>query len=226
MGRVPRPDGRGYFMPPLRGCACVRSLPKLRKVTELVSESREAATVDSRDRQVVGCDTIRQIRPEGPAYLTTLEDRPMAGRFVCNLIHFVWSTNGRREWIKESWEEQLHAYIGGIARNKSATLIAAGGMPDHLHLLVSLPPTVSISEMVNVLKSNSSRWIHDELPQLNTFRWQEGYGAFSVSRSNEDSVVQYIRRQKEHHKKRDFKSEFLDFLKRHGIDYDTNYIWE
>ena len=76
----------------------------------------------------------------------------MAGRFVCNLIHFVWSTQGRREWIAESWEEQLHAYIGGIANNKNATLIAAGGMPDHLHLLVSMPPTVSVSDMVNVLK--------------------------------------------------------------------------
>ena len=150
----------------------------------------------------------------------------MAGRFVCNLIHFVWSTHGRREWLAESWEEKLHAYIGGIANNKNATLIAAGGMADHLHLLVSMPPTASVSDMVNAFKSNSSRWIHDEISRMKIFRWQEGYGAFSVSRSNEDSVVQYIRQQKEHHKKRDFKSEFLDFLKRHDVEYDPDYIWE
>lgn len=81
----------------------------------------------------------------------------MAGRFVCNLMHFVWSTYERREWIVEFWEDQLYAYIGGIARNKNATLIAAGGMPDHLHVLVSLPPTISVSDMANAFKSNSSR---------------------------------------------------------------------
>jgi putative transposase len=149
----------------------------------------------------------------------------MAGRYVCNLIHFVWSTNGRREWIKESWEEGLFAYLGGIARNKNATLIAAGGMPDHVHLLVSMPPTVSLSEMVNALKSNSSRWIHEDIPHFEPFRWQEGYGAFSVSRSNEESVVRYIRNQKQHHEKLDFQSELLQFLAKHRIEYDERYIW-
>jgi REP element-mobilizing transposase RayT len=150
----------------------------------------------------------------------------MAGRYVCNLIHFVWSTHGRREWIAESWEDQLFAYLGGIAKNKKAKLIAAGGTRDHVRLLISMPPTVSVSEMVNALKSNSSRWIHDEIPRMKGFQWQEGYGGFSVSRSNEDSVVGYIRRQKEHHRKRDFKAEFLDFLERHKIDYDPRYIWD
>ena len=150
----------------------------------------------------------------------------MAGRFVCNLVHFVWSTHRRGEWIAESWEEPLHCYIGGISRNKNATLIAAGGIPDHLHLLVSMPPTISLSDMVNALKSNSSRWIHDETPQMKHFRWQEGYGAFSVSRSNESSVVEYIRRQKEHHRAKDFKTEFLEFLVRHEVDFDPKYIWD
>ncbi len=150
----------------------------------------------------------------------------MAGRFVCNLVHFVWSTNGRRDWIDEKWADQLYGYIGGIARNKNATLIAAGGMPDHVHLLVSMAATISIADMVSALKSNSSRWIHEDIPRMKVFKWQEGYGAFSVSRSNEDSVVGYIRRQKEHHKKRDFKTEFLEFLQRHHVDYDPKYIWE
>lgn len=150
----------------------------------------------------------------------------MAGRFVCNLVHFVWSTDHRRDWIAESWEDGLYAYIGGIARNKKATLLQAGGMQDHLHLLVSLPPMISISEMVNALKSNSSRWVHIEIPGMKVFAWQEGYGAFSVSRSNEEAVANYIRLQKSHHRKRDFRTEFLDLLRRHEIDFDAEYIWK
>ena len=146
----------------------------------------------------------------------------MAGRFIYNLIHFVWTTHERREWIAESWESDLYGYIGGIAKNKNAKLLQAGGMPDHVHLLVSLPPTTSISEMVNGLKANSSRWVHDEVSRMKIFTWQEGYGAFSVSRSNEEVVANYIRRQKEHHRKRDF----LDLLERHGIECDPHYIWK
>lgn len=149
----------------------------------------------------------------------------MAGRFVCNLVHFVWSTDGRRAWMSESWENELYSYLGGIAKNKIARLISAGGISDHFHLLVSMHPTISVSEMVNTLKSNSSRWVHDEIKQT-VFKWQEGYGAFSVSRSNEATVDRYIRRQKEHHKKRDFKMEFLDLLEKHEIDYDPDYIWK
>ena len=150
----------------------------------------------------------------------------MAGRFVYNLIHFVWSTHDRREWIADPWKDDLNAYMGGIARNKSATLLQAGGMPDHLHLLVSVPPTLSISEMVNAFKSNSSRWIHEKIPRMKIFSWQEGYGAFSVSRSNEEAVANYIRQQKSHHRRRDFKLEFLELLARHNIDYDPQYIWK
>ncbi len=150
----------------------------------------------------------------------------MAGRFVCNLIHLVWSTNGRRSWIAETWEQDLYRYLGGIAKNKGATLMAAGGMPDHLHLLISMPPNVHISELVNALKSNSSRWIHNEITGMKIFRWQEGYGGFSVSRSNEKSVADYISNQKRHHQLRDFKSEFLQLLTRHGIEFDEKFIWK
>src|SRR5690606_2774566 len=122
----------------------------------------------------------------------------MAGRFVCNLVHFVWSTDHRREWIAESWEDGLYAYIGGIARNKKATLLQAGGMRDHLHLLVSLPPMISISEVVNALKSNSSQWVHRAVSGMIVFAWHEGYGAFSDSRSNEEAVAKYIRVRKPH----------------------------
>lgn len=81
----------------------------------------------------------------------------MAGRFVCNLNHLVWSTNQRRDWIHASWEDELHAFIGGVVRNKKGKLIAAGGIADHLHLLVSIPPTISLTELVTAIKSNSSR---------------------------------------------------------------------
>lgn len=149
----------------------------------------------------------------------------MAGRYVCSLTHFVWSTNGRREWIADSWADRLYAYLGRITRQKDGLLIIAGGISDHVHLLVSMPPTVSISAMVNALKANSSRWIHDEIACMKPFKWQEGYGAFSVSRSSQASVVEYIQNQKEHHRKWKFKDEFVELIRRHEIDYDERYIW-
>ena len=105
----------------------------------------------------------------------------MAGKHPSLLVHFVWSTSGREPWISPTWEGELYKFIGGILRNKKAKLLEAGGMSDHIHLYTSLPSTVSLAEMVNVIKSNSSRWIHEEIPHRRGFAWQEGYGAFSVS---------------------------------------------
>lgn len=150
----------------------------------------------------------------------------MAGRYVCNLIHFVWATAGRREWISESWSDRLYGFLGGVARNKGCSLIAAGGVSDHVHLLISMSPTLSISTLVNALKANSSRWIHEEFSDMKPFKWQEGYGAFSVSRSSETAVVKYIRNQQEHHRKTSFQDEFMELLRRHKVEYDERYIWE
>jgi REP-associated tyrosine transposase len=150
----------------------------------------------------------------------------MAGKYLSLLVHFTWSTAGREPWIETEIREDLYSYIGGIMNNKSAKLISAGGMFDHIHLYASLPSTISIADFVNVVKSNSSRWIHQSFSQLRNFAWQEGYGAFSVSKSGEQSVIRYIRNQEKHHGKRTFKQELITLLEKHGISYDKRYIWD
>lgn len=111
-------------------------------------------------------------------------------------------------------------------KNKRASLICAGGMHDHIHLYASLPSTITIADFVSVVKSNSSRWIHESFPKRRAFGWQEGYGAFSVSKSEEARVISYIRNQERHHAKRNFNDEFLEFLDKYKIEYDRRYLWD
>ena len=121
---------------------------------------------------------------------------------------------------------KMYGYLGGVMKKKNARLISAGGMYDHVHLYASLPFTISIADFVNVVKSNSSRWIHESFPKRRAFAWQEGYGAFSVSKSEEKKVICYVQSQRQHHSKRSFKDEFLDFLIRYEIEYDERYLWD
>ena len=150
----------------------------------------------------------------------------MTGKYLSLLVHFTWSTAGREPWIEKNIREDLYSYIGGIMKNKNARLISAGGMFDHIHLYASLPSTISIADFVNAVKSNSSRWVHESYRQLRSFAWQEGYGAFSVSKSEESRVMRYILTQEEHHRKRTFKEELIRLLEKHGIQYDKRYIWD
>jgi REP element-mobilizing transposase RayT len=150
----------------------------------------------------------------------------MAGKHLSLLVHFIWSTAGREPWIGADWQDDLYGFVGGIMRNKNARLISAGGMYDHIHLYASLPSTISIADFVNVVKANSSRWVHESFPTKRGFCWQEGYGAFSVSKSEEKRVIRYIHNQHKHHAKRSFKDEFLDFLTRYEIEYDERYLWD
>jgi REP element-mobilizing transposase RayT len=150
----------------------------------------------------------------------------MAGKHLSVLVHFIWSTAGREPWLAPEWSERLYAYLGGVLREKNAKLISAGGTPDHIHLYVSLPSTVTLADLVSAMKANSSRWIHETFPQQRAFAWQKGYGAFSVSKSGEEQLLEYIRTQEDHHRRRDFKEEYLSFLKRYGVDYDERYLWE
>ncbi|HBB98897.1 MAG TPA: IS200/IS605 family transposase [Blastocatellia bacterium] len=150
----------------------------------------------------------------------------MAGKHISLLVHFVWSTSDREPWITHDMTDELYKYIGGVFRNKKASLLAAGCMSDHVHLYASLPSTISLAEAVNAVKANSSRWIHEEFRNRKGFAWQEGYGAFSVSKSSEENVIRYIEHQEEHHRRRDFKSEFVELLDRHEIEYDKRYIWK
>ena len=150
----------------------------------------------------------------------------MAGKYLSLLVHFTWSTKGREPWLEAVIRDDLHSYIGGIMKNKKAKLIAAGGMFDHIHLYASMPSTITIADFVNAVKSNSSRWIHESFGRLRNFAWQEGYGAFSVSKSEECRVVRYISNQEAHHRKRAFKQELIGLLDKHGIAYDKRYIWD
>ena len=150
----------------------------------------------------------------------------MAGKYLSLLVHFTWGTAGREPWTKRTCAKILYSYIGGIMKNKNAKLISAGGMFDHIHLYASMPSTISIADFVNAVKANSSRWIHESSSRMRGFAWQEGYGAFSVSKSEESKVVRYISNQEEHHRKRTFKEELTGLLEKHGIEYDKRYIWK
>ncbi len=138
--------------------------------------------------------------------------------------HIIFSTKDRAPIIASAWRERLHAYIGGIARNMGGIAEAVGGVNDHLHLLLGLRSTHCLAESVRDLKAVSSRWVHEEVGLAN-FAWQEGYGAFTVSASQRMQVCAYIARQEEHHKKRTFQEEYVEFLKRCGVEYDNRYLW-
>ena len=150
----------------------------------------------------------------------------MAQTFTNLLTHVVFSTKERAPSIRPEWKPVLLAYMGGIIRELDGKAVAIDGTGDHVHLLLWMPPTVSISETLRVLKTNSSRWVNRERGMKRDFAWQAGYGAFSVSHSNAPAVVKYIRGQEKHHQRVSFQEEYLAFLKSNGIEYDERYIWE
>jgi REP element-mobilizing transposase RayT len=149
----------------------------------------------------------------------------MANSFISLYIHYVFSTKNREPLILPEMQEQIWGFMGGIARKNKMKALAIGGIKDHVHLLISLPATLSVSKGVQMIKGGSSRWINDTFDNIN-FSWQEGYGAFSINVSIVEDTVRYIRRQEEHHKYKSFQEEYVEFLKKHGIDYDERYIWD
>jgi len=144
--------------------------------------------------------------------------------FTSILIHCVWSTKKREPYLSSEVRTRLWAYLGGIARENKMKALAVGGVADHVHMLISLPKTLSVSKALQLLKGNSSKWIHDTFPKLHSFEWQEGYGAFSIGVSAVDATVMYIRNQTEHHRIRSFREEFVAMLRRHGLDYDETML--
>jgi putative transposase len=139
--------------------------------------------------------------------------------------HLIWSTKNREPLINELLETNLYQYISGIIRKKKGSLIKMGGMPDHVHLLIGLEPDIAISNIVKDIKVNSTRWMRNQAPAFSSFAWQEGFGVFSVSKSNTDAVVNYIENQKEHHQSSSFENEFVAFLDKHEIEYDPKYVF-
>jgi len=150
----------------------------------------------------------------------------MPHSFISNLVHYVFSTKGRRKLISSDLEERLWPYMAAIAHENHIKTLSIGGTEDHVHLLLSLPGTIAVSKAVQLIKGSSSKWVHDEFRKHQDFAWQEGYGAFSIGMSQTDQTVQYIRTQKEHHQKKTFQEELLAILKKHGIEYDDRYIWD
>ena len=119
----------------------------------------------------------------------------------------------------------VYAYIGCIVRQVGGTAVAIGGTADHVHLLVELPADRNVADCVRVVKTNSSRWVHERWPDRRGFAWQAGYGAFAVSASNADRVIHYIRTQEEHHQRVNYHDEFVALLRKHGIAFDEQYLW-
>lgn len=141
-------------------------------------------------------------------------------------IQIVFTVKGRENLISKNNREEIQKYIAGIVQNRNQKLLAIYCMPDHVHLLVSIKPNVLISDLVRDIKAGSSKFINDNKWVKGKFNWQEGFGAFSYSKSQIDNVVKYILNQEEHHKKTTFKDEYLDFLKKFNVEYDPKYLFE
>jgi putative transposase len=150
----------------------------------------------------------------------------MPQSFACLYHHVIFSTKNREPLLADALRPRLYEYVGGILRAEKSSLVAAGGMPDHVHWLISLHRQTSISDTLRLIKTNSSKWIHETFPDLQGFSWQAGYGAFSVSFSRLPDVKHYIAIQEEHHRTMTFQEEFLSFLKRHEVSYDERYLWD
>jgi putative transposase len=141
------------------------------------------------------------------------------------LVHFIFSTKQRCALIKPEFEKNLHAYLGGIVRQIGGAALCINGTRDHVHLLVRIPANHSVSEIARLIKTNSSKWVHEGWPEHHVFAWQTGYGAFTVSESGMNAVQKYISNQQEHHKVRSFQEEFLAFLKKNRITVEERFLW-
>lgn len=149
----------------------------------------------------------------------------MSHSYVSALFHCVFSTKERRKTITHELQERLWPYIGGIARENKMRALAIGGVEDHIHLLLSMPSTLSVAKSMQLIKGGSSKWVHETFPDHQDVEWQEGYGAFSIGISQVPDTKKYIDEPRDHHRTKTFPEEFTAFLERHGLDYDPRYMW-
>lgn len=140
-------------------------------------------------------------------------------------IQFVFAVKFREALIEQEWKEELHKYITGIIQNNKHKLLVINSMPDHIHILVGLRPNQSVSDLVNDIKTNSSKFINEKRFLPVRFEWQKGYGAFSYGKSQIDNVINYINNQEKHHHKKSFREEYLDFLRKFEVEYNEEYIF-
>ena len=150
----------------------------------------------------------------------------MTGTFSQIYVQVVFAVRGRENLISQSWKDELHKYMAGIIKGKEQKSIIVNGMPDHIHAFIGLRPSMAVSDLVRDIKNNSTNFINSKKLVKGKFSWQEGYGAFSYSHSQIENVYQYILNQEEHHKKKTFREEYIDFLKKFEIDYDEKNLFE
>jgi len=149
----------------------------------------------------------------------------MANTYSQIYIHIIFAVQGRQNLIHKSHREELHKYITGIVQKRGQKMLAVFCMPDHAHLFTGMKPSISISDFVRDVKAGSSKFINDSKWVQGKFNWQEGFGAFSYSRSQIDTVMKYILRQEEHHRRRTFKEEYVELLKKFSVEYDEQYLF-
>ena len=142
------------------------------------------------------------------------------------ILHIIFRTKNREPWLESDVRPRMHAYLATVCRDLGAELVRVGGVLDHVHIVTTLPRTVSQAQLVEEIKKASSKWIKALDPRYHGFFWQRGYGAFSVSPSHLDTVVQYVETQPEHHRTRTFQDEYRELLRRHEIDFDERYVWD
>ena len=142
------------------------------------------------------------------------------------ILHIIFSTKNREPWLESDVRPRMHAYLATVCRDLGAELVRVGGVADHVHIVTTLPRTVSQAQLVEEIKKASSKWIKTLDARYRGFFWQRGYGAFSVSPSQLDTLVQYVEAQQEHHRTRTFQEEYRELLRRHGVDFDERYVWD
>jgi putative transposase len=150
----------------------------------------------------------------------------MAHTYSSIIIHYAFSTKNRHNIITPDLQPRLWSYMGGIARENKMKALVIGGIKNHVHILLSLPATISIAKAIQLIKGGSSTWVSKTFSEHKNFTWREGYGAFSIGVSQKDDTIDYINNQKEHHHKKTFQEEFISFLHKHKIEYDERYIWK
>jgi len=150
----------------------------------------------------------------------------MANTYTQLYVHIIFSPKGRQNLIHTPIKTKVHKYITGIIKNKGQKLMIINGMPDHIHILIGFSPEISLSDLIGIIKSNSTNFINDQKLVPGKFSWQRGFGAFTYSKSQVPIVIKYIQNQEKHHKRKSFKEEYLELLEKFGVNYKDEYLFE
>ena len=142
------------------------------------------------------------------------------------IVHIIFSTKNREPWLDSNVRRRMHAYLATICRDLDTDYVHVGGVSDHVHIVTTLPRTLSQAQLIEQIKKTSSKWIKTLDARCHGFSWQRGYGAFSVSPSRLDSVLDYLNKQQEHHRTRTFQEEYRELFRKHGVDFDERYVWD